>query len=208
MATSAQLTANRLNAQQSTGPQTAEGKAKVSQNRVSHGLTAAHVILPGEDAAGYENLLTSISSEFKPATPTEIFLVEQIAHCQWKLTRLAAMEADLFTRQMTAGPSLDAAAVFEQEANKLLKLQRYENAIRRAYFKALGELRAIQKPRRERDFEQEVDKGVARFIEDYINAPPPSMMRARLESRNYETKPKVRPPQPPKPSDAELALRL
>ena len=42
----AKLTANRANAQFSTGPTSAEGKAIVSQNRTRHGLTGAFRVMP------------------------------------------------------------------------------------------------------------------------------------------------------------------
>jgi hypothetical protein len=48
MATEAQILANRLNAQKSTGPQTPEGKAIVSQNAVKHGLSAGQDIISSE----------------------------------------------------------------------------------------------------------------------------------------------------------------
>ncbi len=40
MSTDKQIVANRANAQQSTGPSTAAGKAKVASNGLTHGLNA------------------------------------------------------------------------------------------------------------------------------------------------------------------------
>ncbi len=48
MSSQSQVLANRLNAQKSTGPQTAEGKAVVSQNALKHGLSAALGALLGQ----------------------------------------------------------------------------------------------------------------------------------------------------------------
>ncbi len=45
MATEAQIAANRLNAQRSTGPRTADGKAVVAQNAAKHGLLAREGML-------------------------------------------------------------------------------------------------------------------------------------------------------------------
>jgi len=52
MSTKTQINANRQNAQKSTGPQTDEGKAVVSQNAVRHGLFTDPVI-KGENQADY-----------------------------------------------------------------------------------------------------------------------------------------------------------
>ena len=54
MSTKAQIKANQQNAQKSTGPQTAQGKAVVSQNAVKHGLFAAEAVINGENQADYE----------------------------------------------------------------------------------------------------------------------------------------------------------
>ena len=49
MATAAQQRANQENAQHSTGPRTAEGKQRSSQNALKHGLCALDPLIPGED---------------------------------------------------------------------------------------------------------------------------------------------------------------
>jgi hypothetical protein len=58
MATLAQITANRANAQRSTGPRSAEGKSASRFNALKHGIDAASVIIPGEDPAVYDSLAT------------------------------------------------------------------------------------------------------------------------------------------------------
>ncbi|MGA2497773.1 MAG: hypothetical protein ABSH20_08535, partial [Tepidisphaeraceae bacterium] len=45
--------ANRLNAQKSTGPRTAAGKAKSALNALKHGLTSQSPLLPTENPADY-----------------------------------------------------------------------------------------------------------------------------------------------------------
>jgi hypothetical protein len=54
MATEAQVQANRLNARKSTGPRTAQGKEKASQNSVTHGLFAREGVIRGEDREEFE----------------------------------------------------------------------------------------------------------------------------------------------------------
>lgn len=45
----AKIEANRRNAQLSTGPRTAEGKAAVARNATTHGIFATVPMRPGED---------------------------------------------------------------------------------------------------------------------------------------------------------------
>ncbi len=54
MSTKAQIKANKKNAQKSTGPRTAQGKAAVSQNAVKHGLFAVEPVIFDEDQAEFD----------------------------------------------------------------------------------------------------------------------------------------------------------
>jgi hypothetical protein len=56
MATLAQITANRLNAQKSTGPRSAEGKAVSRFNALKHAASAKSVVIPGEDESALAEL--------------------------------------------------------------------------------------------------------------------------------------------------------
>ena len=67
MASEAQIQANRLNAQKSTGPRTVEGKAVVAQNAVRHGLLAQQVVIRGEDPGEFEFYRDQMLGELAPA---------------------------------------------------------------------------------------------------------------------------------------------
>jgi hypothetical protein len=91
----AQLAANRANAQKSTGPRTAEGKAKVSMNAVRTGMTGRAVLLPTDDVAIYQAHIARHVAEFIPVTPREKTLVQFIADAEWRLLRIIPLEASV-----------------------------------------------------------------------------------------------------------------
>src|ERR1035437_1458750 len=95
MATPAQITANRANAQKSTGPRSAEGKSASRFNALKHGIDAASLVIPGEDAADYEALAAHYHREFRPESPSEIFHVDAMLRADWQKRRLLLVEADL-----------------------------------------------------------------------------------------------------------------
>ena len=49
MTSEKQIEANRINALNSTGPQTTEGKARSCRNAFKHGLSSKHFVIDGED---------------------------------------------------------------------------------------------------------------------------------------------------------------
>ena len=95
MASQRQIAANRLNAQASTGPRTAEGKAASSRNALTHGLTARTLLLEGEDPQEYRWLRQGVIHDYRPATTLERELVEQIVSVLWRMRRVPAVEAAL-----------------------------------------------------------------------------------------------------------------
>src|SRR5690242_17419611 len=98
MATLAQLTANRLNSQKSTGPRSVEGKAASRFNALKHGLDANTTVLPGEDPAAYELLAANYRDEFQPATQSEAFHVDIMIDADWQKRRYKKVEAELLQR--------------------------------------------------------------------------------------------------------------
>ena len=95
MATEAQIKANKLNAQKSTGPKTAQGKAVSSRNATTHGLSAKAVILEGENPLDFDALRERLFVELSPETLIEAELVEQLAGILWRLRRVPVYEAAL-----------------------------------------------------------------------------------------------------------------
>src|SRR5713226_7544476 len=63
-----QIEANRLNALQSTGPETPEGKAAVKLNALRHGLRARTVVLPGENSGDFHQLCDDLETEWQPTS--------------------------------------------------------------------------------------------------------------------------------------------
>jgi hypothetical protein len=154
MATQAQLLANRANAAHSCGPKSAEGKARVAQNRTTHGLSGRNFLLPGEDHRAYLKLFARLTVDHLPSTETERALVQAAAQNQWRMDRAVEWEAELMTEALTGDPSQPSRLLrmFSKSADPseaLAKLQRYESSLRRAWLSALKELR-LQKTARHR----------------------------------------------------------
>jgi hypothetical protein len=146
MATAAQILANRENAKLSTGPVTEAGKAAVARNRISHGLAGAFSLLPWESVAEFNALLDALTAEHAPATPTETFLVRELAAAQWRLDRVAAIEAEILADDDDPDNPVGALAKrFAEDCSSdqvLLKLDRYAQSARRSWYRALNLLRS------------------------------------------------------------------
>src|SRR5262245_63596420 len=83
---------NRKNARRSTGPKTAEGKAKSAKNALSHGLRSELPVLPAERAEDWEAHRAGIVRSLAPAGALETELAGRVALCLWRLRRVAAYE--------------------------------------------------------------------------------------------------------------------
>ncbi len=95
MSTSAQQTANAINAQSSTGPTSEAGRATSSKNAIKYGLfTTADFILPGEQPI-YDELITSLEREHAPVGILENTLVAEIRRATWRLRRCSLAEEAL-----------------------------------------------------------------------------------------------------------------
>jgi hypothetical protein len=84
MTSPAQTAANRRNSKKSSGPRTAEGRARSSANALTHGCYATRTDaitagILGEDLGEVETLLDAIVDELDPQTPLEQIAAETVA---------------------------------------------------------------------------------------------------------------------------------
>jgi hypothetical protein len=150
MASQAQITANRLNAQKSTGPRSEEGKAVSRFNALKHAASAKSLVIPGEDESTLAELAASYHEQFQPVGPEEALLVEKIVAADWTQRRMHRLEAEvlntLIARQDESEENpVGAAFVADCEGpNALQKIFRRREAAGREWSRALGELRRLQ----------------------------------------------------------------
>ena len=107
MATPERHAANVLNAQKSTGPKTAEGKAKSANNARRHGLSAR-----GEADRGSEDFLADILSDWPEDFGRDNFtILEALASTQARLARAGELEALAVEEIAETAPALGRQAV-------------------------------------------------------------------------------------------------
>ena len=142
---------NRLNAQSSTGPRTEEGKVTSSKNALKTGLTGRTVLLPSDDAAAFEQHVNAYFDEYKPQGLRERELVQSLAETRWRLNRIFALEAALFSQvaadaeEGTPVPGHLENLLKYEKTLKNLHLQ--EARLHRRFDKDLVELRELQETR-------------------------------------------------------------
>jgi hypothetical protein len=143
MTSTKKIEANRQNALRSTGPRTRDGKLRVAQNAIGHGLLSRETLVPGEDPKALQSLAEAIRTGWQPQGPQEEFQVDLMIRAMWRLERLARVEAGIFARKyywILAERAVDEARMCKVEAVEAMRenAQRiadpegYEQAMRRA----------------------------------------------------------------------------
>jgi hypothetical protein len=204
MATPAQITANRANAQLSTGPVSAEGKAASSRNALKLGIHAKSLVIPGEDPAELEELTREYELDLSPEGAVERALVETIVRSAWFMRRVSRIEAEVVHARLAAqenpGPHpLGDIYIDDFAAGKLFEsLARRYNALQRDYHRALKQVLDSKHARRELAMYQAMARQSAAAA-----SPAPPQPENRLRFSNSPSAP------PPSRSSREnLALRL
>ncbi|MDE3197550.1 MAG: hypothetical protein KGN84_14460 [Acidobacteriota bacterium] len=95
MATEAQIAANRANALKSTGPRTAEGKAKSACNSLQLGIFTTNNCVPPEDREFYDEFCYELWLELAPANAVEELNAAEFIRAAWRLRRCALADEKL-----------------------------------------------------------------------------------------------------------------
>jgi hypothetical protein len=137
MATAAQITANRANALHSTGPVTPDGKLRVAQNALKHGLTAKHLVIRPDEEEEFAALRDALEAELDPQGALETITFREILHAAWNLHRFRRIEGEVCRGDIEDFLRREETAILD-------RLSRYQARAQRAYYRAIQELRALQ----------------------------------------------------------------
>jgi hypothetical protein len=148
MITIRQFEANRLNAQKSTGPRSAEGKAAVRFNALKTGIHAQSQVIPGEDPAALTLLTAEYYDRFQPATPEVRALVDALITAEWLQRRFRTLEAQIwrynFEGLYNPVKGFEMAQVCDPGCDEFSRLQRRIDAADRTYHRTLVTLQKIE----------------------------------------------------------------
>lgn len=136
------LAANRRNAQRSTGPKTAAGKAISSWNSLQHGLLSKRLVESSDQKKEqFSQFLASAQQDLEPVGALEQLLVEKIAHEYWRLGIAARCETQEFTKS--------SPFAYTPYANTPIgRILRYQTTINRQLFQAISQLERLQRLRK------------------------------------------------------------
>jgi len=140
MASKKKVVANRKNAQKSTGPKTEKGKAKAKMNALAHGMRAAVLVIPGEQAEAWDTHRAGTVMSLAPVGTLETELAERVATLTWRLRRAIAYET-----VVTSASIIRAVARARGEANEddtLSAFSSFQKPATRTYATVQKELEA------------------------------------------------------------------
>jgi hypothetical protein len=148
MISSAQLAANKSNAQHSTGPKAPEGKAISGRNHFKHGCSGAFAVLPWESQDEFDLLVGSLRDEHKPSGLTEMILVDKMAQALWLSKRAQMLQHGTFNQEL---PTCD-------DQKQLALYLRYQTTNERAFHKCLNALLKVRAEKRKQEIGFESQK--------------------------------------------------
>ncbi|MEO8027781.1 MAG: hypothetical protein ABI823_14960 [Bryobacteraceae bacterium] len=201
---------NRRNAQHSTGPCTPEGKSVSRLNATKHGGTGQIVLLPGDDAAAYQQFVAAQMSALNPGNADEAAFAQCIVDHRWQLARVQTYENNLLfllpsvpgggseeigAPRSAIDEAASAAQTFFDNLHKFDLMGRYTARLSRLVIQNHKMLTDLQRARRDADREAQLAALRLRPIDIERDMPDlPERIRNRMLRRCDEaaTSQKVR----------------
>jgi len=188
MATSAQIEANRENAQKSSGPQSEAGKQASSRNAFRHGLTG-HIftLLEWESAEDFDAVKTALEEEHKPATPTEKILVEKMVQHYWLAQRCISFQTFVMSDEISDP---------EQVMRTVDRYVRYQTHHQRHFQQALSSLLKLRADTRKAEIgfvsqkaaeAEETRRAAAETRKAEVHTVTMEIKKQRLEREKYNS---------------------
>jgi hypothetical protein len=172
MATSpAKIQANQLNSLKSTGPRSAEGKARACRNAMRHGLTCQDLIVRPDEQLLFDEMKSDFLNELKPAGSLETLAFNDLVRARWNMERIQRLELDLFDGQNDPLQNEATAAIAD-------RYHRYYTRWERSYYRSLAELRRLQT---DRALRAKVNTVPAELLAPLASGPK-AILQTKLES--------------------------
>ncbi len=105
MTTPAQIAANQVNAQKSTGPRTPPGKAMSCRNSVKHGLSGRGIVLPEAEEQAVDERFKEWRRSYDLCTEQEVFALREMVRESIRIERCNADDASLRGRAVDRAKS-------------------------------------------------------------------------------------------------------
>ena len=188
MASPAQITANRANALHSTGPVTPDGKLRVAQNALKHGLTAKHLVIRPDEEEEFAALRDALEAELDPRGALETITFREILHAAWNLQRFRRLEAEVCLGDLEDFLRSEQTTIMD-------RLARYQARAQRSYYRAVQELRALQTNRALR---------ASKLDAPHADALPALAEMAKLTKQTRSEAPEEPAPMPLRMPDLEM----
>lgn len=116
---------------------TDEGRARVGQNSITHGLTATRLVVREDEREEFEALRADLLNEHSPQGATETITFNDILHGAWTVHRCRRLEAEAASGTLLDVTHPDTFITLE-------RIARYQARAQRSYYRALKELRILQ----------------------------------------------------------------
>jgi len=142
-----QRAANQRNAQTSSGPSSAEGKAASRMNALKTGLYAKSAVIRGESKEEFDEIVRQYNDQYRPVSPQARVLVDTLIRNTWLLRRYDRIEAELWEASFgkidglpDGGDGLPAAMAFGMMSAGHDRLRKHADAAERAIVRTLNKL--------------------------------------------------------------------